>query len=694
MIYKAELIVDGATTDITDDIKNWDDITVSLKRNDYGGVVRTYSDKFEFVRRAYEIIRKEYRDKFMNPSATLVLYTQNNDFSFAERFRCTLDFASLVDDGFVISMNALDNSLEALIKANKSQTYDIPVSEIKEDKQLNYDRLNIKYQTSFIGIPDDYDSDVVDTYELSLGVTYSSYMGDYAHSFIFPINYIDSDDSGGSFLFHNALKKQVSGVMPSGGTISLSDNMYFMECLSYVRDLHINFKFAFGFQKEKIGSPQITGTFTPRQPWALVLFKGIKEQNGNYYLSKLKSFESNYDNTNVVIDWDVISNFNEGDILTAMIFVPVFKYDEDDKVRVEFNASCYVSTSMFKTTQIGNVFYISRGNKERINVINPITLLSRLLYEITQQNINCAIDYNQENVLLKSKIIAAESIRGFEKAKIHTSFSKFVEWMEAVFGYVYRISDNKIEFMHRDKLYHNFVTKSINNNSINNYSFSMDGGLLFSGIKIGYDKQDYDSINGKDEFRFTNNYSTGITLSDKILELISPYRADAYGMEFLTFKRGKKTTDDSSDNDVFFVCCDEYDSEYVVTRDGWSIEGVLDPSTMFNVMYSPRSMVEANKSYIGACTNSIKFTASEGNADITINGIPEKETVEVSDEERLFMPYKVEVDTSDIELPADHDALISITHEDEEYQGYISDIDTRFTKEEACKYSLMVKRIV
>ena len=61
-------------------------------------------------------------------------------------------------------------------------------------------------------------------------------------------------------------------------------------------------------------------------------------------------------------------------------------------------------------------------------------------------------------------------------------------------------------------------------------------------------------MNGRDEFRFTTEYTTGIDITDNVLELISPYRADVYGIEFLSQKRGQDTTDSESDNDVFFVC--------------------------------------------------------------------------------------------------------------------------------------------
>ena len=82
-------------------------------------------------------------------------------------------------------------------------------------------------------------------------------------------------------------------------------------------------------------------------------------------------------------------------------------------------------------------------------------------------------------------------------------------------------------------------------------------------------KQDYDTANGKDEFRFTNEYTTGVTITDNSLEMISPYRADAYGIEFLADKIGEDTTDNESDTDLFMVGVksDSSGLKYILNRD-------------------------------------------------------------------------------------------------------------------------------
>lgn len=188
--------------------------------------------------------------------------------------------------------------------------------------------------------------------------------------------------------------------------------------------------------------------------------------------------------------------------------------------------------------------------------------------------------------------MAAESARGLPKAKIYTSYKKFCDWMEAEFGYVPVISGNEVTFTHRDNLFANTVVNELGM-EINDYELAVNDSLIYSSVKVGYDKQDYDSVNGRDEFRFTNEFSTGLKLTDNTLSLISPYRADAYGIEFLVQKRGEDTTDNDSDNDVFFVECDNsvpVDQPLLLYRpySADQLSGLLSPDTMFNLNYSPR----------------------------------------------------------------------------------------------------------
>ena len=221
----------------------------------------------------------------------------------------------------------------------------------------------------------------------------------------------------------------------------------------------------------------------------------------------------------------------------------------------------------------------------------------------------------------------------------------------------------------------------------------MNDSLIYSSVKVGYDKEDYDSVNGRDEFRFTNEFSTGLNLRYNTLSLISPYRADAYGIEFLVQKRGEDTTDNDSDNDVFFVSCDQDGVNLKLYRayTPSQLSGLLSPETMFNFQYSPRFMLEANKKYIGSCTGMLKFTSSDGNSDVAIDGV--KETDDFSIPERLFTVSEVEVETSDINSPDDLLGLVSLNNRGRTVIGYIKQIKSYIGKAKSSSYTLIVKDI-
>ena len=112
---------------------------------------------------------------------------------------------------------------------------------------------------------------------------------------------------------------------------------------------------------------------------------------------------------------------------------------------------------------------------------------------------------------------------------------------------------------------------------------------------------------------------------------------------------------------------------------------------MFNIEYSPRFMLEENKQYIGSCTNMLKFTSSDGNSDISIDGV--KETDDFLIENRLFTVGEVDVETSEVDIPSNLSGLISFDHNGETVSGYIKEVKINIGKTESIKYSLIVKEI-
>ena len=657
-MFKCELLIREKRYDVTDDLKNWDDFELSHKRPNYDGVVRSYSTSFEFVNNAFILLKKEYRSRYMEASASVIFSLRNNNWEYDEVFRCALDFSTYSEDGYVVSINAIDNTLSAIIKAKKSIQYEYPLVDLYT-RNLKYDGLKFQYEAKYVSGG----SSVEDDDELQY-IQYHGQIVDGGPAAIsFPLYKLDNSE----------LPKLDSPLVFTDEPFSSDGSVRtFAEALSDI-DIIINLSFSF-----YIVDDTNKGTTYAQ----IVLF--VKRANGT--LEQKMRTQNTEGNTPTVVDESINISLHTGD----MIGMDLLLYNTATPI------------TMTWTTYLRNfsmaVNFKSQIKPVNIDVVSPIELLNKLLAsmsETTDTYYGIIDDYDPRMSLDRLStvyIMAAESARGLPKAKLYTSYKKYCDWMEAEFGYVPVISGNEVTFIHRDKLFTDTVVKELGK-KINDYELSVNDGLIYSSVKVGYDKQDYDSINGRDEFRFTNEFSTGLKLLDNTLSLISPYRADAYGIEFLVQKRGEDTTDSNSDNDVFFVSCDQDGVNLKLYRpySTAQLSGLLSPETMFNIQYSPRFMLEANKKYIGACIRLLKFASSDGNSDVSIDGV--RETDDLLIPERLFTVGEVSIKTSDIDVPSDLTGLVRFTNQSETITGYIKNLSLNIAKEKGSTYTLIVRDI-
>lgn len=655
MYYRCELLIGGMTYDATNELVNWDDVEMSFKRGDYDGVVRSFSTKFEFANGAYSLLLKEYLSNYLNSSATLVFYTRNNSWLLNEKFRCALDYSTFSYNDTTCEINAVDNSLASLIKAKKGTQYEYPVKEIKESQPLDYDRLLMNSDIKW-SIPSDAEepnvSHVMTAYPNAY-YTIPFYMlgqpeiatKDIVEVFDTAENRFESTESlFGEYLFKN-----------------ISD-----------RDLTIRIKVKFSifitYQRPGVSFPIYIRLSSYNE--------NSKELKIYYQSATIQTFNT------YTVDIDENLTISPGEMINFNIALaksdPIY---QNFPVNFKFNS---LDTPL-------NISFSERGKSVKIDCISPKILLNRLLRSITDKNnVTGEIATGVDERLDMAMIVPAESIRGLPNAKIYTSYIKFANWMSAEFGFVPVIGDEKVTFVHRDTLFQDTEIKDLQD-STSDLEYNVNAGLVYSGVKVGYDKQDYDSVNGRDEFRFTNEYTTGITLTDNVLELVSPYRADAYGMEFLAEKRGEDTTDSDSDNDIFFVGASLDGEKYKLVRDGYTISGVISPSTMFNAMYSQRFMIEANARYIGAFANALEFTSSDGNSDVTINGVSERSSIVLGN--KLFTVGELSVKTGDLEIPSDLTGYIRVEKNGHIYKGYVKSASYNYGRPEAVKYYLIVKSV-
>lgn len=665
MYFRCQILINGISYEATDDLKNWDDFELAYKRASYDGVVRSFSTKFEFVNRSYSLLKEEFSKNYLSSNAGIAFYRRNNSWNWDKVFQCALDFSSYSDDGYTISINAIDDTLAAIIKAKRNIQYEYLVSELGP-KSLYYDGLKSQYEAKYISGGTTVENDADLQYVQYYGVLIPDSKQE-SVTVSLPVYVLDNSE----------LPKLNSPLVFTDEPF-VTDGSFqtFAEALSDIK-VTVNLSFSFYI----IGDNQQGTAYGD-----VVLY--VKKANGELVQQGI---------------WRHIAG-NMPTIVSSQKDIDLYTGDFIGMSLVLSNSAKPIT--MTWTTYLRG-FSLSVNFQSRISPVNIDVLLLTTVAERLLESMTDSSDYSvritgyEPGVITRSRlsscfIMPAECARNLPNAKLYTSFKKFCEFMESEFGYVPVIQGEEVVFNHRNALFDDYVVKDLSD-QINDYEYSVNSSLIYTSVKVGYDKQDYDSINGRDEFRFTNEFSTGLKLTDNTLSLISPYRADAYGIEFLVQKRGEDTTDNDSDNDVFIVGCKFATSagkgDLLLDRpyNTSQLSGLISPDTMFNIEYSPRFMLEENKQYIGSCTNMLKFTSSDGNSDVSIDGV--KETDDFLIENRLFTVGEVDVETSEVDIPSNLSGLISFDHNGETVSGYIKEVKINIGKTESIKYSLIVKEI-
>lgn len=649
-MIKAVLLIGGKRYDVTEHLKNWDDVEISAKRKDLGGVVRSFSNKFEFVKGAYDLLEAEYLANYTKASAILVIGVLNDSWGYNEKFRCKLDFSTYQSDGYTISINAIDDSVASIINANKSQVYDIPVSELKEDT-LYYDRITLLNKSTMYITPN-FENELMPDYDRFMALRLQS------RETLLPLAY-------------GEISTPVRGVMEvyDVGMDIPYDNSgstgYFALCLVDKIEINLRIRMIVDLLTSAVTSLHIRH-MSPA---------GELKSDKTILLSKDSGSAGI-----TSVDENMTYVMRDGDRLVAYILCVTSTGEGiDEFIKISRDYDFHID-------------YSARNKPVDIDVFSPKKLLSSLL---SRMGVSLSGDI-VPGAMPIPWMMAAESVRGIKDAKVHTSFSKFYDFAKALLGYDYEILDNSVRFRHMNDF---FVNETKELDHVSNMELSVDESLIYSGVEIGFDKQDYDEINGRDEFHFKSSFSTGLDIKDNILSLISPYRADCYGLEFLANERDEESKDTDSDNDIFIVHARKEGDKLTLVRKAngggiYAVTGVLFPDTIFNALYSPRNMLLVNKYRLDICTDYLSFTASDGNSSISIGGVSETLPISLPVNDRRIRIDKVSVETPGLSpFLGNYRGKLSFSYAGRSYEGWVSEITEKIGKPQTTSYSLILSKI-
>lgn len=764
MRTKYYIEIDGVKTEVPKGcLKNWDEIKCVYKRSDFSGVTRSFTTQFEFVGEMYERLMALYLRDGVNAKAALTLCAITNNWIWEEQFSCELDFSSITWDNYIVKINCIDDSLAALIKARKSTKYefivgqDIPVAET-----LYYDRLVMPNSVSHAIMSNGDDSDgkhkdgsVVINGSSNLKRLPTYVVGDaetYENS---PVLFADETDDSGSYFLK--LEKSTTNLK-----VDIEINYFESACPlgAYVKNAEIQ------LVRFDASNPDINSNYSNLG----TVFKltetkfAAKNRTCVGVFPSLAALKKAYPNPSQDV-YAIIGKSNLYRDCESVYFTPVthnvetewlpgyktytgnrgseVAYCHEHRFLSRFDLSAQATGSMFALVykcQMGwdNWYnprselhfaikskivtrWDSRAKTISIDALRPQDVLNALMNKLTENKsgITCDISTVDERVA-KTYLFAAESVRNIPGAKFYTSFNDFCDWMETVFGYTYYLGTQKeqtqddlqiIHFVPRTEIFAG--DKVVKLSDIRDLNYIVNASLAYSSLRVGYEKQEYEAECGRDEWNFSAQYTTCVDKVDKKLSLISKYRADCYGFEFLAQERSKDTTDNKSDNTVFFIHCkleeeeqtdtssnSRSDSETemtIVTRRllcdrTATITGALS-DTVFNGEYAPYRCAKANGAYIAAalCPITLKFASFDGNTDVTIDGINGNADIQLS--EQLFTLGEVEFSSPEVDTELDVNALYEVQSSGITYRGFLKEVSFKYAKAETVKYKLIVKEV-
>ena len=436
--------------DVSQMIRNLDSIKVSYSRVDLGGVVRKCGSSLEFTGEAYDAIINHYSENYLQSKGVFAVYIADNNWTYSKAWECPLDFATLQYDANVVTIGCIDNSVAAVIKANKKSKYEFNVSSLKDSANILYNGVVTKRTFTFNVVGATPTGEATTDMISSRQVTIVK-KGNY--TMYIPSIGVNTDDYSSEKITcydqneYSDFRMDEYGKDDGNFMKLLMDNNKagFISCLescSVHIDMDVRFRFAYPAWWNDKGNYSLQVCFILVVGNNVVWRKHITDFNsvdvsihGDYSmatgqkmafgLSILSQCRQNSWANNTLPDGSTSDN--------RMVFNLGLRWGSNTN-------TAFVNESSYDATPI------------EINGIRPITLLQSLLDKMfatrTDIYVQGMIDEG-DSLLSRTLLVAAESIRRIATNKIYSSFSDFCKFMECIYGYVYTVEQEGY-FMDRE----------------------------------------------------------------------------------------------------------------------------------------------------------------------------------------------------------------------------------------------------
>lgn len=596
--------------------EGWRNIQITNQRNQkYFGIDRMFSVPLEFVKDGAQILKYLYYNRGLEEKVFLcvakqVLYFDATHYGYyyTLSYKGEIDFSNFQHDSPKVTCNIMEGGIVKLIKANENTTYEIPMEDA--EVMVKMDGVRLKQKANYL-------------------VTNGALPNDLAGHTI-ELNFLGNEAI-------SSIGAQGQERVQTGNAVNVLWNLgqFFLITGADSTDVTLTWD----FHVTPVLAGGIGAVFGTR---ILLQCNVLESDSSRYFIPAIET-------------GNIIDEKGGGDPL--LLYGIKHHFQGSITFNVPANVKCvlYMSASLnrdftfFTYDNDGefSVGYTYTHPTSYIKAYRPLTLLQQIIYLLTegQYTVQSQTLQDYQDIV----VACGDAIRGIDEAKIKTTLFNFFQAFNTVLGVGLGMVGSQLRL--EEKAFWIDYSDPIDLGEVKNLKISPATDYIYNNIKIGYSAQEYEDVNGRQEFNNTHEYRTPVTRITKSLDLVSPYRADCYGIEFTRINlEGKTTTDNKADNDVFLIhikdspIIEDGETVYELDRSlNVGATGLLEPDTVFNLYLSPKHCFFRNSNYFRSLfykqdNQYIRFQTTEKNAEV-VTDVTENADVEiVAMDDGLFQP--------------------------------------------------------
>lgn len=666
----------GVRTEITKDITNWNDLEIKHVRNDFSGVYVTVGTAIEVCRKGKALVQNAFHAALMAMNLTFEIMRRGpKDFIYVSAHKMRLKPGTYEEHREYLSIEGQALIFDSLVKSVGKTKYDILVMDVI-DEYWQY-KHNQVFAGGYYTMAEAKQTMIGLGSEIAVNQTLSINLDDPN----MPLGGIENDFRSQG-LDRGRSTGGTVGDLEDGPIGNLPAEYFFMVDPNLGAEL-MTFRLRFKFDLSWNGSDVPRGLDGTPLYYSPRFFLHYTDPKGDdvTLINRLMSSVLGQQHT-ISFDYDEELSLPAGAKLRMFIFFDGAgsgTWDVEIKNFVHFN-----------------ITYLDKSRRtDTIPAVTPQTLANALLSKMANgdaaKTYTVEIDADTDNPWsFNHYLVAAESIRGFEKANFHASFNDFIEYMSFL-GYEYEVDEDARVVHFRKRAYFfnpNITALSLKEEEVANVVIKGNDDYAYSTVRVGYEKPDIENTNGRfaicGAFDYSTDFSNLGDLKDTSKEIMCPYKADPVEIETLSWTRGEKTTDQKADNDIFMLAGEVVgdhveetrQAQYVVTDD--DLPAPNNTIGWYNVPYIPHFITKRHTGIIGVAVKNLTFTGTDAFRDAKLSGVVTVDpysSFTITDGLFLPMTYEFDAGTSQGLPPQElRSGLVRFVWNGKRYQGYIKQL--------------------